>query len=289
MRSEFCFPLHQCASREEILFETLQWLIDLPFTKVTEIILESLRGQGCFVYSEDLESIEVFQSKNRENNFIKYRNNAIHTFTAIDVHILTMPKSLWVSVSITRAATDIWNEHLETLKPTLLFNLISKFGGGFDGKLTVTVYPVILEDSCAGKQTAAEIIKTNINCKLPVIYVSASNKNQYSVIPDRLARKVCGIAHVVVEPNREFSMQLRHKVASRNAYGGVVAIYWPQKLKSTLFQRESRDTKLFEQAIFEEIYSTLFISSPRETELDESSNINSTQPKPSFSKVIRDD
>ena len=41
------------------------------------------------------------------------------------------------------------------------------------------------------------------------------------------ARWFAGMAHVVVEPNREFSFRLMHEVSHNNAYGGAVGIYWP--------------------------------------------------------------
>jgi hypothetical protein len=48
------------------------------------------------------------------------------------------------------------------------------------------------------------------------------------VNPNELAQYVSGMAHVVVEPTREFSYQLKLLTDSRNAFGGTVAVYWPE-------------------------------------------------------------
>ncbi|SFQ45922.1 hypothetical protein SAMN05216177_11530 [Ectopseudomonas toyotomiensis] len=43
------------------------------------------------------------------------------------------------------------------------------------------------------------------------------------------------MAHLLTEPNRDFSFNLKHETKQNNAYGGAVAIYWPEGLGKYLF------------------------------------------------------
>lgn len=62
---------------------------------------------------------------------------------------------------------------------------------------------------------------------MPIVYVSANNNNLPHVDPVQLSQWLSGMAHVVVEPTRAFSFELMDEVYNENAYGGAVAIYWP--------------------------------------------------------------
>jgi hypothetical protein len=76
----------------------------------------------------------------------------------------------------------------------------------------------------------------------------------------KLARRLSGMAHVLVEPSRKFSFELRRRVDDRNAYGGAIAIYWPGTPSRTLFlpNRQFADKQQAQEAIFERVRLSLF-------------------------------
>src|SRR5690606_7137965 len=65
---------------------------------------------------------------------------------------------------------------------------------------------------------------------LPTVYVSATGNGSWLLSRqeiETLAYDLGGIAHVVVEPDRAFSFDLRDATEARNAYGGTVGLSVP--------------------------------------------------------------
>lgn len=85
---------------------------------------------------------------------------------------------------------------------------------------------------------ATRLLNADADAYLPVIYVSRDFDDSLIVNPEPLARNLGGMAHVIVEPNREFSKRLQRDVSSRNAYGGTVGVYWPNGDHSKYFLSE---------------------------------------------------
>jgi hypothetical protein len=67
------------------------------------------------------------------------------------------------------------------------------------------------------------------------------------------------MAHVVVEPNRPFSLRLKIEVDSENVYGGTVGIYWPEGggRRSFFIGREYESGDDIAGAIFDEVRMAL--------------------------------
>ncbi|KAF0843316.1 hypothetical protein FNL37_0738 [Methylovorus glucosotrophus] len=122
-------------------------------------------------------------------------------------------------------------------KPVFIGQALSKLGGGMDGQVPVTNRPFTL--SKGDEEIAAALINGNANNKLPIIYVSVNFDNTVPINPEELAKYVAGMAHVVVEPSREFSLKLKTLTSSKNGYGGSVCIYWPDSnIKTSHFLNE---------------------------------------------------
>ena len=107
-------------------------------------------------------------------------------------------------------------------KPVLVGLLLDKLGGGNDGIFTVGDKPHELDDI----DVAADIVNGNTRSDLPVVYVSSDDNSNAYVDHAVLARQLSGLAHVVVEPSRSFSFELREKSNGRNTYAGAVGVYW---------------------------------------------------------------
>jgi hypothetical protein len=106
---------------------------------------------------------------------------------------------------------------------------------------------------------AARLIAGRSGCRLPIVYVSAGFQGNYIVDSDRLASDLGGMAHVVVEPNRPFSLRLKIEVDSENVYGGTVGVYWPDGggRRSFFIGREFDSADEVARAVFEETRTAL--------------------------------
>lgn len=88
--------------------------------------------------------------------------------------------------------------------------------------------PILLKDKDYDVDLCARILEGKVKTDLPVVFVSYDTYVPgYDVDIDQLAIKLSGVAHVLVEPNKEFTKQLRIKSNDRNPYNGYIGIYFP--------------------------------------------------------------
>ncbi|MGA1806248.1 hypothetical protein VHN57_15215 [Sphingobium sp. WW5] len=120
---------------------------------------------------------------------------------------------------------------LETPKKPFLIKALLKNGwGAEDGEIEVCDEPLWLEDDDADLKLANIILAGRGSKSLPIIYISATGDGEWLLTEDaieKLAYDLGGIAHVVVEPNRRFSLKLRDQSEGRNLYGGTIGVALP--------------------------------------------------------------
>jgi hypothetical protein len=148
-------------------------------------------------------------------------------------------------------------------KPILVRVLLDQLGGSGDGILSVSSTPFRFEN--VDVDIAAQLILGRAGCRLPVVYVSAGFGGMYHIDSARLARDLCGIAHVVVEPNRAFSLRLKIDVDAQNVYGGTIGIYWPSGAgRRSVFLVRDETPRARELAIIDDIRFALVNRRPLE-------------------------
>ncbi len=264
MTIKVSFPLNYAVSSEDVFQECINWILDSPYTDFAEEELYTLNSAEDFVYSTKEETIEFSRAETPDLFVSSFRyiksSPAAQWITEISTRIES--DQHWVSVVASILTSTASNTTLEVKKPLIIIRLIDRFGGGTDGDVPIALVPIVLEESELGVEIAKAVINANNTCALPIVYVSANQANKHTVIPERLTRKLCGMAHIVVEPSRAFSHRLRREVGSRNVYGGVVGIYWPKGTGVTIFRRESKEIKDFEQEIFETVCEALALLIP---------------------------
>jgi len=233
----------------------MNWMLYLPCTGFTLDDLSRVNPNIDFVLSNYQELIISSESevKNTPTRSLTYHKMSPTYDLTIQIETKMDRTQPWIKFCSFETVKKFPTQFPRFNNSSLSLRLLSQFGGGLDGELPVQIEPTTLKESETGRKIATSIFEQTLNCTLPIIYISASEKDKYAVIPDRLARNLCGMAHIVVEPSRVFSQKLRHEVDSRNIYGGIIGIYWPNGAGATLFRRNSQDVKKFERSIFDEI------------------------------------
>lgn len=115
-------------------------------------------------------------------------------------------------------------------KPCLVKLLLKQGRGGQDGPFEVSDQPLFLENDKSGLDLAQAVFAGQATQALPVIYVSARDGGGWLLSEDQLSKlafDLGGVAHVVVEPGREFSFRLRDLCRGRNTYAGAIALLLP--------------------------------------------------------------
>ena len=149
-------------------------------------------------------------------------------------------------------------------KPLLVRTLLEPLGGGKDGDLMVASTPHVLGNTEI--EIASRIILSKAECRLPTVYVSSKFAGGHLLDVNKLASDLQGMAHVVVEPNRPFSVRLKLETDSQNVYGGGVGIYWPDGggRRSFFVGRQFESPSDVSKAVLEEVRIALTNRRPME-------------------------
>lgn len=221
------FPIDPKNSVADVIALACDWLTGSPHTKVPEEALRDIPENSDLVQTFGTETVTLAHSRSEgaELGGLRYERTedglawttSIVTLKTSDRHLLSLQVICEALTTAVRLPPP--------KKPYFIRQALSELGGGADGEIPVTDQPIRL--STGEESVAAALILGTAQNALPIVYVSAGFGNSYLVNPTELAKFVSGMAHVIVEPNRSFSLRLRNLVKSRNAFGGTIGVYWP--------------------------------------------------------------
>lgn len=168
----------------------------------------------------------------------------------------------WVSVRVSCDGDRALPQSPAARKPVVVRTLLDRLGGAADGLLQVGEGPVLLGPD--DLELAALCLTGQAGCRLPVVFVSAEFAGRWAVDPGALAGALAGVGHVLVEPDRGFSMRIKDATASLNTYGGTIGIYWPDgRGRRTFFRGTLWQTAAdLGAAVVDEITATLLTRRP---------------------------
>lgn len=240
-------------------FEAVKkWLLGSRFTKFTTDSLAELGVGDAWDAVEENEFIESLCeiTSDSESSAVIYRKSDDDFEWITTVVLSIVPSNTWVSIRVECVPLHPRAKVPVAKKPVLLRILLEELGYGVDGEFKISDKPTVF--STSEIDLAAKCIRGETPTYMPVIYVSAPFNGPYIVDPNILAASLVGIAHVVVEPNRDFSRELMALTHRKNAYGGTIALYWPQGgRKRSFFASNGQSSNVIEQEIFDELRLSL--------------------------------
>ncbi len=221
------FPVDHGADPAEFLRVVREWILATPETALTPEALAGFDTSDTFTTSEGEELVRVLRVNlpedeavavgfARQEGPLKWATTLVYSRQADDA---------WISVRVSADARAPGVPVPAVKKPVIVHTLIEELGGAMDGALAVRSTPVRLSD--LDMELAVRCVTGEAGCRLPVVYASVDQTGGHVLHVDALALALTGIAHVLVEPDRMFSMQLKHLSGSRNVYGGTIGVHWP--------------------------------------------------------------
>jgi len=231
------FPV-QGTNIEGFVRAVRSWLEGSPHTSLTADQLSTMPTDGHWSVGTAREKVEALLVTTDGRQTAAFKHAAFDgdlEWNTIVVYSGTEDDS-WVSIRTSRESSHPQASLPPAKKPLLVRTLISKLGGGLDSELYVADKPFHLKSNDLGMAT--RLLNADAENYLPVVYVSCEFDGRVSVNFDALARSLGGMAHVLVEPNRDFSRKLQGEVGSRNVYGGRVGVYWPNGERNSYFFNE---------------------------------------------------
>lgn len=244
------FPVHDSKNLDDLAKVLSVWISGSPHRAVAPNELRNIGNDG-FQYHKGKTEIQAARHVEGKNHLYGLRllepnGKGIRT---TEVTGRKSKDDFEVTVSHEYNAFKVGTQSVDVAKPRIVNDILEKLGGGYDG-LTIRMKrePHWFNDD--DLPFVAEIVTNQTQNKLPIIYVSKDGRGMTAVNPHRLAYLLGGMAHVLVEPTRRFSFDLREKTNGRNTYNGAIGIYWPNDIRRLILPDASRD-------IVSDIYNTI--------------------------------
>ncbi|MGY0152685.1 hypothetical protein ACVQ8M_09315 [Edwardsiella tarda] len=254
------FYVSKHTSLAKIFTECFAWVNDSPHTNFIPAQLGWDNSDNYSIESKN-ERIDIITYSNNDLDLGCFRYSKISEphkwITDISVNKNNQNNTVWIQVESSVVTQEAAYLTPKPKKPLIVMRLIDEFSGGLDDILDISVEPHFLNTTDEHLNIAAKVINGETENRLPIIYVSSKyffNEHAHNIIPERLARKVCGLAHILIEPSDKiFSIKLKNETNSKNAYAGAVGIYWPRGQNISFYRRGEKTAKEFESELFDHV------------------------------------
>ncbi len=252
------FPVETTRTAVDFLAAVREWLLGSPHTVFEASDLSEIEAKDEFSAKKSNELIETlkYQATGSDMAAIRYTkwDRGLEWVSTI---VFSRGQPSWIGIRTSCESQHPAAKLPIAKKPVFVQTFLTRLGGGEDGEIKVQAIPLRLTNSDI--PLAARCMSGQAGCRLPLVYVSARFQGGYLVNVDSLAEALAGMAHVVVEPNRPFSVRLMSEVNSQNVYGGAIGVYWPDGggRRSFFLQHESESPSEMERAVVEEVRSAL--------------------------------
>ncbi|MGO4704112.1 hypothetical protein [Dyella sp. 2RAB6] len=230
------FPINKNASIADLLEVARTWIAKSPHSSLADELQQAkeLVDEGHFSSARENLSVSILSQPDKKSCGVRWENSDHDGLTWVtEVVGCRAQGGFWMSILLNVDAELPVDRIYQGKPPYVLKSIMQTLGGGLDGLLEVSDKPHKLADTDV--ELAAQLIAGDAGCSMPVAYVSLTNMGRLHVDPDLLAKRLAGMAHVVVEPSRSFSIKLMRACYAENAYGGAVALYWPDGIGKFTF------------------------------------------------------
>lgn len=222
------FPVRAGTTAADFLAVVQEWISGSPHTEFSAPVLEAINSPGRVSLNAGTESVlslRVDQLGGSASSVRYHREDGQLHWTSLVTFSGGPELTPVVAIRVFCEAANPSVVVPSAKKPVFVRLIFDRLGGGLDDQLQVDEEP-----RTVGAQDLPAVISFITGKgqnRLPVVYVSSGFNGHPKVDPVKLARKLAGMAHVLVEPSREYSLELRDQVGGQNAFGGTVGIYWP--------------------------------------------------------------
>lgn len=242
-----------------------RWILGSPHTEFQAADLGEIGAPGEWYCRRGIEQLQtlMYTSESRQQGAARYTRGDGGLEWVTVIVFSRWERDSWISIRVSCESEHPAVRLPPAKKPVLVRVLLDDLGGDGDGVLSVGGTPYRLDN--VDVDIAAQLIQGRAGCRLPIVYVSALFGGGYAVDPERLARDVLGMAHVIVEPNRPFSLRLKIEVDAQNVYGGTIGVYWPDGAgRRSFFLIRDETPRDREKEIIEEVRFALANRRPLE-------------------------
>lgn len=207
-------------SEEQFVELVLKWNKETPMD-VNRIPNLDWNGEwGTRFGSEDLWiQFDKYEKKNIVA--VRYQKNDNGALWNTD-YIMNFD-TMKLAVQLDRSYTDTMPNNKMFSAPLFVSTLVDAGVIKNDGDLQVLNVPQIINQE--DNPMLAKIISFEKEYRMPVVYVSRTEANDFIVDVDSLARRLRGVAHVLIQGDVSQNGELRGLTDNKNEFYGAIGIY----------------------------------------------------------------
>lgn len=211
-------------TKEEFIRLVIEWNKNTPHREnaIPDIIWN---GERNIRYGNDSLWLEI--SEYRNGNIIAVRYEKIENDGIVwDTDFVMNFSDMQMAIMLDRSyKEDALVSQIYFSAPHLITMLMNKGYLRPDGCLPVGRYPIVIRDD--NLEVVADVINGNKKYRLPVVYVSKTKFDENPIDVKRLADKLKGVAHVLIQKDAYSNQYLRQLCGDKNEYYGAIGVYYP--------------------------------------------------------------
>lgn len=240
------FPLAESQTIDLFTVVVEDWIKCSPHTKLhSDDIAKILKQDEGQIKSETevVEWVKVILKKSQHASILYVKTELGLEWQTTVTYYHQDGEQVWIGVQISCTTIQNGTAIPNAKKPIIVNNLLRVLEGGKDGEIFISHEPYYLKSSDV--DFASRCINGHTNSNLPFVYVSALPRNsrfKHAIKPQMASRAMSGLAHILVEPDRNFSSSLMKAVNYENPYGGDIAIFWPNTQKTIKVEFSSKNS-----------------------------------------------
>lgn len=237
-------------TKEEFVRLVIEWNQNTPHREnaIPDIVWD---GERNIRYGNDTLWLEI--SEYRNGNIIAARYEKVEDDGIVwDTDFVMNFNDMQMAIMLDRSyKEDALASQIYFSVPHLITMLMDRGYLMPDGDLPVDRNPIMIQDD--NLDVAADVINGNKKYRLPVVYVSKTYSDENPVDVRKLANKLKGVAHVLIQKDACSNQYLRKLCGDKNEYYGAIGVYYPNSSfqhATYLYRRYAgEDAILFEKVI----------------------------------------
>ena len=217
-------PVKDTLTKEKFFELVVRWNQGSPHDRIDGVAWD---GGAHHRWGDEVRMLEI--TEHDEIAAARFVRNEAHGVNWNTEFILRTDRKE-IGIYLSREATENTIYFHKNFKPPYFLKILMREGVlGQDLGLSISDHPhafgmveqerLMLVQLCLNETTAF---------RLPVVYLTRDWFTEHCVVDEvGLARRLCGVAHVLVESDKDVSRILKDMCSGQNVYDGGMAIYFP--------------------------------------------------------------
>jgi len=216
-------PVKDTLTKEKFFELVVRWNQDSPHHRIDGIEWD---GGYRHRWGDMKNMLEITEYNDVAAAHFVQSEHGVHWTTEFILHTGRREIGIYLS----REATENTVYFHKEFKPPYFLKLLMRENVlGSDGGLHISEYPHSFGATADEQQVLTQLCLEDAGAfRLPVVYLTRDWFTEQCVVDEgELTRRLCGVAHVLVESDKEVSRTLKDLCHGQNVYNGGMAIYFP--------------------------------------------------------------